>query len=143
MKISHLLDKIYDQNYQGDLKQVIEDLYCKLDSKHQELLCDSLKAVAYQIPLEKARKIVQSMTPFSEKWSYEAVKDYLLTKGIPPNQNIHYYLAMNMAYNDYYKTAEAFGQKDNPEFYFSIARDFIEDPDAGKLKVEMYFNHKD
>ena len=89
MKISHLLDEIYDQNYQGDLKQVIEDLYCKLDNKHQELLCDSLKAVAYQIPLDKARKIVQSMTPFSEKWSHETVKDYLLTKGVPPNKSIH------------------------------------------------------
>lgn len=140
MKISHLLDEIYNHNYQGDLKQVIEDLYCKLDNKYQELLCDSLKAVAYQIPLDKAKKIVQSMTPYGEHWSYDKIKDYIANKGVPPDESVHYYLVMNMCYNDYYKTAEAFGQKDNADFYFMLAHDFIDDPDAKKLKVEHYFN---
>lgn len=50
-----------------------------------------------------------------------------------------YYLCMNMAYNDYYKTAESVGKGEDPEFYFSIARDFINDADAKDFKVEKYF----
>ena len=46
---------------------------------------------------------------------------------------------MNMAYNDYRKTAEKFNLEDDVNFYFCIAHDFIEDPDAKEFKVELYF----
>ena len=46
---------------------------------------------------------------------------------------------MNMIYNDYCDTAKLYNLQNDPEFFFSLARDFIEDPDAKPLKVEKYF----
>ena len=51
----------------------------------------------------------------------------------------NWYLVLNMHYNDYYDTAKAFDLQDDPEFFSSLARDFIEDADAKPLKVEKYF----
>ena len=69
----------------------------------------------------------------------DKVKSYIASKGIDHNQCIHYYVVMNMMYNDYIRTAEAFGQKDNPDFYFLLAKNFINDPDGADFKVEKYF----
>ena len=47
---------------------------------------------------------------------------------------------MNMTYNDYMNTAITFGLKDNPDFFYSLAKDFINDADAAPYKVEKYFS---
>lgn len=70
--------------------------------------------------------------------SYKQVKEYLATKGIT-DKLTDYYLVMNMVYNDYQRTAQTFGLQSDVEFYFSLARDFIEDVDAKPFKIERYF----
>lgn len=52
-----------------------------------------------------------------------------------------WYAALNMMYSDYYPTAVKFGV-DRPEFYASLAKDFLCDPDApggAKGKLEGYY----
>lgn len=88
----------------------------------------------YSIDLEEAQDIVRKMKPYGEHWNYQQVCDYM-----EDDDCVDYYLAMNMAYNDYSKTAETFGQKDNADFYYGIARDFIKDEDADRNKLGKYF----
>lgn len=114
----------------GIIKDRMPDLYH--ETIHQ------LAAIAYAITPEEARDKVRSMRPYGQKWDYDTVKAFLAAKGIN-NDVCKYYLCMNMAYNDYYKTAESVGKGEDPEFYFSIARDFINDADARDFKVEKYF----
>lgn len=73
-----------------------------------------------------------------QHWSYNQVKDFVESHGIKSDWT-NWYLVLNMCYNDYYDTAKAFDLQDDPEFFFSLARDFIEDADAKPLKVEKYF----
>lgn len=115
----------------GTVKDRMPDLYG--ETMHR------LEAIAYAIPLEEARDKVRSMRPYGQKWDYEAVKTFLAAKGIT-TEICKYYLCMNMSYNDYFKTAESVGKSEDPEFYFSIARDFINDVDAKEFKVEKYFS---
>lgn len=115
----------------GIVKDRMPDLYT--ETMHQ------LEAIAYAITPEEARDKVRSMRPYGQKWDYETIKAFLASKGITTDA-CKYYLCMNMAYNDYYKTAESVGKGEDPEFYFSIARDFINDADAKEFKVEKYFS---
>ncbi len=98
---------------------------------------DKLGKMAYCISEDKAREIVRTMRPYGEKWSYEAVKDLVRAKG--KEDSVNWYLVMNMAYNDYHDTGAMVGLAEDTEFYYSIARDFIEDEDGKKFKVEKYF----
>lgn len=52
-----------------------------------------------------------------------------------------WYTSLNLMYSDYYPTAVKFGV-DRPEFYASLAKDFLCDPDApggAKHKLEGYY----
>lgn len=98
---------------------------------------DEAEDVAYEIDAEEAKRIVAAMKPHGQHWSMGEVENYLKTRGI--NEKIKsFYLAMNMAYNDYSRTAKQHNL-DVPEFYFDIAFDFINDIDAGRHKVAKYF----
>lgn len=101
---------------------------------------EKLTKLAYSITLPEAEKIVREMHPKGQMWSYDQIKQFVHSKGITEDCT-NWYLVMNMCYNDYYNTAKAFGFAGDAEFYFSLARDFIEDPDAEPFKVEKYFTH--
>lgn len=98
-----------------------------------------VESVAFAITKEEAENIVRHMKPKGQVWSYSDVKTYIETKGVTA-KCVHWYLVMNMAYNDYYNTAKAFGLQNDVDFYFHLAKDFIEDPDAKPMKVEKYFS---
>lgn len=80
------------------------------------------------------------MIPYGEHWSCDKVKEYLIKKDATTEYLMYYYLVMNMTYNDYMNTAITFGLKDNPDFFYSLAKDFINDADAAPYKVEKYFS---
>lgn len=101
-------------------------------------LKESLENLAYRIELPEAEEIVHNMRPKGQMWTYNQVKDYVCSKGAV-DDFIAWYMTMNMVYNDYYNTAKAYGIQNDAEFYFSLARDFITDPDAKPHKVEKYF----
>jgi predicted transcriptional regulator len=127
---------------QGKTKQMIETLIPMFDVLPKELKTHAykqLQCIAYTFSLEEANKIVLHMSPYGQHWTYEQIVEFVKTKNVDPNQYIHYYLVMNMTYNDYYQTAEIFGLKNNTDFFYWLSKNFIEDPDATEFKVEKYF----
>lgn len=98
-----------------------------------------LEDLACRISADEAERIVKAMHPYGEKWSMETITAFIVTKNVSKDECIHYYLVMNMMYNDYRDTAQRHGL-DNADFYFELSRDFIEDADAKPYKVERYFD---
>lgn len=143
----------------GDMRQISEAIYKGNDLRKKEQLdkvyyamadwlkenniewykrfCEEVEDIMYEINEDKAREIVTRMTPYGQRWSMEEVHNVLRDRGIHDNL-ICYYLSMNMAYNDFNRTAKQYNL-DVPEFYFDIAHDFIHDPDADRHKVQKYF----
>lgn len=113
----------------------------KMESTNPALYAECvqyLEDVAFSISKDEAVKIVRAMEPYGQKWSYNDVEKYLTEKGIE-GQTCDYYLCMNMAYNDYHDTASMYSLENDTEFYFSLAKDFIDDPDAKPHKIAKYF----
>lgn len=138
MEISWLLGLVHEKHREELLDEALEEFYEMLSPDHKREFKKMLKGVALHIDHKEAREIVRRMSPHGEHWSVDQIEKAIAERGIPHDKLVHYYLVMNMAYNDYKRTAETFGQ-DNVDFYFCIAHDFIEDPDAKEFKVEKYF----
>lgn len=117
--------------------EAMEKLHRKWPDLYDELMSD-LECLAYKISPEEAMQIVKSMRPKGQYWSMQQVKDVCREHGIDKDV-VNWYLVLNMVYNDNYRTAKTFGLQDDEEFYWSLAKDFIEDPDAKPYKVERYF----
>ena len=87
---------------------------------------------------EQAKKVVANMTnkdgSKGEHWSMAQVKDYMQThseySGLPLYD---FYVAINMMYSDYYKASRT------TENYAELAKDFLDDKDAPKDKLQRYF----
>jgi hypothetical protein len=117
----------------SDMMHTVKD---RLPEVYKETMY-CLEEIAYRITPEEARQIVKGMRPYGQKWDYDTIKAFLATKGI--TAVCKYYLCMNMYYNDSHDTAEMVGRGEDPEFYFSLAKDFINDIDGKDFKVEKYF----
>nr|DAF76534.1 MAG TPA: hypothetical protein [Caudoviricetes sp.] len=120
----------------------LEEALCyvqRVDASMYQHLAESLEQKAYEINPDEAKSIVQKMKPMGQQWSWQQIEDYISSKEIDPSCTEKWYLVMNMVYNDYYNTAKTFGHLNDVEFFFHLAKDFIEDPDAQPLKVEKYF----
>lgn len=110
----------------------------KSDPERYRELSAHLEGLAYHISEDEAQNIVRHMEPKGQHWSYNQVKDFVNSQGIDTNYT-HWYLVMNMVYNDFCNTAKQYGLQNDTNFYFSLAKDFIFDPDAHPYKVEKYF----
>lgn len=111
----------------------------QLNPRGYQTLMQQLEHLAFSIDKHEAEEIVHRMRPKGQMWSYEQVKDYIHKKGIE-DDCVSWYLVMNMCYNDYYGTAKMYGLQNEVDFYFNLAKDFIEDPDAEPHKVAKYFS---
>ena len=139
MHIHTLVEMITKKGRKEQLFDYLISIVPNLPKDIKEDVCEEMQELAYTMDLTEARAIVQKMTPYGEHWAADKVKVYIAGKDVDPDQCIHYYVVMNMMYNDYAHTAQAFGQKDNPDFYFQLAKDFIDDVDGVPFKVEKYF----
>lgn len=144
-KFLSIMDMIYKKGggYEkmAEANSILDTMFHKLEKVHKELYDETMhefEEIAYEITLPEAEKIVKEMKPYGQKWSYEEMKEFLHGKGITEHC-IEYFMVMSMMYNDYHKTAEMLQKADDPEFYFSLAKDFITDVDAKPFKVERYF----
>lgn len=138
MEMSWLLGLIRAKHRDAELDEVLEEFYESMGTEHKREFKKMIKAVALRIDPKEAQEIVRRMEPSSEHWSMEQIRKVLAEKGVHLEKELYYYLVMNMAYNDYRSTADKFGLEP-VDFCFSIAHDFIEDPDAKAFKVEKYF----
>lgn len=143
MNIKDISDKIYANTEDRERMEAMNDIYYEMAdyiksynpgmyNEYYERACNIL----YDITEDEAKVIVRNMKPYGEHWNYDTVCSYVESMGEKPS--VDYYLAMNMAYNDYHNAAMQFNM-DTPEFYYAIARDFINDPDQKKHKIYNYF----
>ena len=136
-----LMTKLLDKGVEDEVWTISEDMLNKLARKDPMLFeeyIDKLEHLAYRIPKDEAERIVRAMRPKGQYWSYTQVMDLVRSKGIT-GDCVNWYLVMNMVYNDYCATAKHFGLQNDVEFFYHLAKDFIEDPDAKPMKVEKYF----
>lgn len=136
-----LMTKILDKGVDDEVWTVSEDMLNKLSRKDPALyneFIEQLEHLAYRIPKDEAEQIVRNMRPKGQYWTYSQVMDLVKSKGITGDW-INWYLVMNMVYNDFCGTAKAYGMQNDTEFYYHLAKDFMEDPDAKPMKVEKYF----
>lgn len=110
----------------------------KADPKSYEEIMHKMEGMAYAISQPEAENIVRAMKPSGEKWSLRDINDVMQAHGVSGNPT-EWYLVMNMAWNDYKATADRFNAGNDTDFYFSIAKDFISDPDAKPYKIAKYF----
>lgn len=109
------------------------------DSRTYKEIINKMENMAYSISPTQAETIVKSMRPRGQVWTMDQIKEYVTAKGIHDDY-CDWYLVMNMCYNDYYGTAKMYGLQNETDFYFNLAKDFIEDPDAEPHKVAKYFS---
>ena len=136
-----LMTKVLDKGVDDEVWTVSEDMLNKLSRKDPALyneFIEQLEHLAYRIPKDEAEQIVRNMRPKGQYWTYSQVMDLVKSKGITGDW-INWYLVMNMVYTDFCGTAKAYGMQNDTEFYYHLAKDFIEDPDAKPMKVEKYF----
>lgn len=136
-----LMTKLLDKGVGDEVWTISEDMLNKLARKDPMLFeeyIDKLEHLAYRIPKDEAERIVRAMRPKGQYWSYTQVMDLVRSKGVT-GDCVNWYLVMNMVYNDYCATAKHFGLQNDVEFFYHLAKDFIEDPDAKPMKVEKYF----
>lgn len=97
-----------------------------------------MEDMVYKMGLSDAERIVREMKPYGEKWTVRDVKDVMQAHDVT-DSTAEWYAVMNMVWNDYRSTADMIGHGNDVEFYFSLAKDFITDPDARRHKVAKYF----
>lgn len=117
--------------------EMMEKLERENPSMYRKAIND-MEEIAYAISKDDAERIVRNMSPKGQYWTYTDITNLLKSKGIE-GHDTDYYLVMNMVYNDYYRTASLYGVQKDVEFYFSLARDLIEDADAKPHKIAKYF----
>lgn len=81
-------------------------------------------------------KIERSDGHTGGKWTKEQTEQVRLAN-CPECDPMEFYITLNMAEADYLPTAQKYGM-DKPEFYASLARDFLMDKDAKSGKLARY-----
>lgn len=136
-----LMTRLLDKGVEDEVWTISEDMLNKLARKDPmmfEEYINKLEHLAYRVPKDEAERIVRAMRPKGQYWSYTQVMDLVKSKGVTGDW-VNWYLVMNMVYNDFCATAKHFGLQNDVEFFYHLAKDFIEDPDAKPMKVEKYF----
>lgn len=142
MDIEEYIEKIIDNGKIEDMRalsdmledtlEIIKD-YDKQCYKDFEI---ELYKMAYGNHLNKsmAEEIVHKMKPFGEKWSFAETRRMQDERGLNDIAPEDFYIVLNSAYNDFENLFN-----DNIEMYIRYTIDFIEDEDARKDKVFIYY----
>jgi hypothetical protein len=137
-----MIEKIVDD---GDVEEMHE-LSCVLvevldilkdynPNKYKEYEMHLYKmAYGCNLSQDMAEEIVSKMQPYGEKWSIQATRQIQDEYGLQHLNPIDFYVVINSAYNDY---SELF--RDNVDMYVKFTQLFMEDEDAKKDKVFLYF----
>lgn len=142
-RLRSITDRIYSGN-DIDKKMQANEIYYKAadwirssyPDRYEDLI-DIAEDILYDYDLDWAQSVVRNMKPYGEFWDYDTICRYLENHGIRSCCK-DYYLAMNMACNDYRQVADNCGI-DLADFCFGIADRFINDEDAPSHKLAKYF----
>lgn len=130
-----MLEKLINKAYK---KGKLSALSLIIENELGDAVMDSLEGLVCEINVDEAEEIVRAMRPFGEKWPRAEVRSFIAGKGVAEEHCLHYYLVMNMMYNDHHESGRKYGM-DRADFYFDLSKEFIEDPDARPHKIERYF----
>ena len=142
MKIKKMLEVIIDKGKTEDmykLNDMLDELICDLKEKQPKLYKEykmKLMGMAYDYKFDEdmAIEIVNNMKPLGEYWDYDTTskvkRDYDINA-----TDCDFYVVMNSLVNDYSKIID----KEDVETYVKMANAFINDDDAKKDKVWIYF----
>lgn len=95
------------------------------------------------ITMEQAQAWVDRMDnadtsrPHGGRWTYAEATELGHKLGVPDDQMIAFFAALNMIWSDYGPVISAAGNN-TPDFYGKMARAFIDDKDARPHKVARY-----
>ena len=142
MKIKKMLEVIINKGKTEDmykLNDMLDELICDLKEKQPKLYKEykmKLMGMAYDYKFDEdmAIEIVNNMKPLGEYWDYETTskvkRDYDINA-----TDCDFYVVMNSLVNDYNKIID----KEDAETYVKMANAFINDDDAKKDKIWIYF----
>ena len=128
--------KVEDMEKLGDM---LAEVICSMKESHPELY-EKYKMELYKMAYgevlteDMAEHIVHNMSPDGEHWDLKTTTEVKNKYGLNAISSVDFYTVMNMAWNDY---REIFA--DDIDMYVKYSRAFIEDKDAKKGKVFIYF----
>ena len=136
------IDKIINSDsveQMHDLKDVLIDsidfIYKTDENKYHEIEDTLFEIVdGDSIKFPEAVEIVKNMKPFGMHWEFNQTEKIRQESGFDDIKPTHFFLVMNQGYNDYYDI-----WRDNLDAYIDYADCFINDEDAIKNKVDVYF----
>lgn len=142
MQIKNMIEKIVEDGNEDEMKELsfilesVMKFVKEYDSEKYKEYEMYLYKMAYgdNFTVEMAQDIVSNMQPYGEHWKMEQTKQIQNEYSMQDINPIDFYIVMNSAYNDY---KELF--RDNLEMYVVYSQLFIEDEDAKKDKVFLYF----
>lgn len=142
MKIKKYIEKIGENKKIEDMQELgdmLADLIYMTKESHPEIYEKykmKLYTMAYGEVLteDMAKDIVKEMQPSGEHWNIEQTTEVKNQYGLNAISPVDFYVVMNMSWNDY---REVFG--DDLDMYVKYSKAFIEDEDAKKGKVFIYF----
>ena len=142
MKIREYIGKIVSKGQKEDmeeLSEMLDELICDLKEKNPKLY-KKYKEELYELANgkvlteEMAHEIVENMKPLGEYWDINTIKQVKSSAGLTYS-DYDFYTVMNSLVNDYGEIID----KEDIEIYVKMAKAFIEDEDATKDKVFVYF----
>lgn len=141
MDIEKIIETIVDNGKVEDMEklsdiledtiEILEEYYPDKYKKYEMKLYE----MAYGCVLNKdmATAIVNKMRPYGEKWTIEETSDMQREYDLNM-RDIDFYVVINSAYNDY---NDIF--REDIDKYIRFTHDFINDEDAKKDKVYLYY----
>ena len=142
MKIKEYIEKIVENGKPEDMKELsdmLDEAIIKVKITEPECYKKykmKLMGMAYGYKFDKdmAEEIVENMRPLSQYWDMETTSKVRKDYGINAD-DCDFYIVMNSLVNDYYKIID----KTDVETYAKMANAFINDEDAIKNKVWVYY----
>ena len=142
MDIEEIIQRIVDNGRLEDmetLSDILDDTMELIEKYDPDCFKEyemKLYKMAFGNVLDKkmAHEIVSNMRPYGEKWNMLETQKIQNDFGVQHINEIDFYVVINSAYNDY---QDIFG--DNIDMYVRYTVDFIQDEDAKKDKVFIYF----
>lgn len=142
MDIEDYIEKIIDNGKIEDMRalsDMLEDtmeIIKEYDKDCYEEYELKLYKMAYgnRINKKMAEAIVHKMKPMGERWSFAETRRIQDERGLNDISPEDFYIVVNSAYNDFKNLFN-----DDIEMYVRYAIDFIEDEDAKKDKVFLYY----
>lgn len=132
-----ILEKV-DKQHSEELCEIMEEMMCHMkecdyETYHKYKLKIYEMANGKVLTKEMAENWVRSMMPYHEHWTIEQATEAMKQYGYSYSQ-VDWYATLNMMYNDYCDTVG-----ENTEMYIKLANDWLNDEDAIKDKLYMYW----